>query len=92
MDKIEEFIKRRFKNDCNWTSGNCYYFAIVLADRFRGDIYYDVINGHFVCKVGESYYDFLGKNTDKDAIYIRWNDFPSYDQLQYERIIADCIL
>lgn len=34
MNKIEEFINRRFPNDCNWLSGNCYYFAIILKDRF----------------------------------------------------------
>ena len=34
-NEIIEFINRRFKLDCNWTNGNCYYFALILADRFK---------------------------------------------------------
>ena len=30
MNQVEEFIQRRFPVDCNWTNGNCYYFAVIL--------------------------------------------------------------
>lgn len=44
MDPVKEFIDRRFKADCNWLNGNCYYFALILSDRFPGGtVYYDVI-------------------------------------------------
>ena len=31
---VLKFIKRRFPVDCNWLSGNCYYFAQILMARF----------------------------------------------------------
>ena len=58
MNEVLEFIKRRFSVDCNWTTGNCYYFAIILKDCFSsGKIFYDVINGHFIFFYDGKYYD-----------------------------------
>ena len=31
---ILEFINRRFDIDCRWTTGNCYWFAVILTSRF----------------------------------------------------------
>ena len=54
QDKILDFIHRRFEQDCEWTSGNCYYFALILKGRFRkGKIVYDVIDGHFLYLQGK---------------------------------------
>ena len=92
MDKVIEFIHRRFKFDCNWTSGNCYYFAIILKDRFpEGIIFYDVIYGHFVFLYEGKYYDWTGC-INPDGILVEWDKFEEYDYLQKERIITDCIL
>ena len=38
-------------------SKNCYYFAMILKDRFNGEIYYDVINGHFLTLIKYKLYD-----------------------------------
>ena len=38
MQEVMEFIQRRFPKDSNWTNGNCYYFALILSDRFNGTI------------------------------------------------------
>lgn len=89
-EKIKEFIKRRFSNDCNWTSGNCYFFAVILQEVFGGDIYYDVINGHFLLQCEGSFYDWTGK-TDNYEKPVKWNSFEQYDKLQKKRIIRDCI-
>ena len=36
-------------------------FALILKNRFSmGDIYYDVIDGHFVFKCGDNYFDWIG--------------------------------
>lgn len=48
---IEEFINKfKFKYseelEYIFTSGNCYYFAVILKDRFCGDIYYLHVNYH----------------------------------------------
>lgn len=97
MNKVLEFIERRFKGDCNWTTGNCYYFAVILKDRFpEGKIYYDVINCHFVFgyqdNYGWSFYDWNGFVSPNSRILIEWDRFDKYDSLRKERIIRDCIM
>ena len=95
-DVILDFIKRRFSNDCSWTSGNCYYFALILKDRFDGTILYDVINGHFVTLIEQYMYDWNGIVDNVYECckkqYIIWDDFDDYDSYQKERIIQDCVL
>ena len=89
---IIEFIQRRFKTDCNWLTGNCYYFAIILKDRFpQGDIYYDVIDGHFVFKYENHFYDWTGITYPSNATYL-WDTFrDDYDPLVADRVISGCI-
>ena len=90
-DEVLEFIQRRFKNDCNWTTGNCYYFAAILKDRFpKGKIYYDVIYGHFVFQFENQYYDWDGI-VIFDGYLVEWENFEEYDCLLKQRIIRDCI-
>lgn len=89
--EILEFICRRFKTDCNWLDGNCYYFSIILKDRFpSGSIYYDVIYGHFVFKYEDVYYDWTGEINPSKVV--EWNKFDEYDSLCKKRIIDGCIL
>lgn len=92
MNEILEFIKRRFPVDCNWITGNCYYFAIILLSRFpEGTVYYDVINGHFIFKCDDHYYDWTGI-IEPDGYLVEWNKFDEYDSLLKQRIIRDCLL
>lgn len=86
------FISKRFKDDCSWLTGNCYYFATILKDRFpQGEIYYDVINGHFVFKYGLHFYDWSGIVKPSHNTY-KWSTFKvDYDPLVAERVISGCI-
>lgn len=90
-ERITEFIRRRFPGDCRWTDGNCYFFALILKDVFGGDIYYDVVDGHFLTKCGDSFYDWTGR-TDRYVNVVKWDEFGQYDSKQKERIIRDCIM
>lgn len=90
MNTVLEFINKRFPTDCNWTTGNCYYFALILADRFNGDIYYDVINGHFITKIQNYFYDWNGI-VDTNNYLVEWNKMDQYDSLVKQRIVRDCI-
>ena len=91
MNEVTEFIRRRFPEDCNWTNGNCYYFAVILQARFGGEIFYDVIYGHFVTKIENKFYDHKGEVDLTDRVLISWQDFEKYDSLQKERITEDCL-
>lgn len=93
-EAVLEFINRRFgATNANWKSGNCYYFALILADRFGGNLYYDVINGHFLCKIDDYFFDYDGiYQPDEKDYLVEWNKFDEYDSIQKERIIKDVIL
>ena len=99
IDKeVLEFISRRFKDDCNWKTGNCYYFAIILKDRFKDyepELYYDTLEGHFICRIYSTFYDWSGV-VYHDSEYlkryiVKWDDFEKYDECQYSRILDDVI-
>ena len=93
-DAVLEFIHRRFPVDCHWLDGNCYYFALILIDRFPcGKILYDVIDGHFVCEIDGRKYDWSGivEETGEHQ-WVEWDRFPQYDILQYNRIVKDCTM
>lgn len=91
LDYID-VINRRFAKDGKWDSENCYYFAVILKDRFpEGDIYYDVINGHFSYRINGVHYDHTGA-FEPDGYLVKWDDFDEYDSIQKARIVRDCIL
>ena len=92
-EEVLDFINRRFRTDCDWLTGNCYYFAVILLARFpQGSIYYDVIDGHFVFGYQGVYYDWTGITDYAKDNLVEWNKFDEYDILRKERIIRDCIL
>lgn len=107
MEEILDFINRRFpkENDCNWTTGNCFYFAKILQIRFGGEIYYDLVNGHFLFMRDGLFFDWNGwwRGSDledfsrsishgtNDSI-VKWADYKDIDPLHYERIVRDVIM
>ena len=94
-DEIVEFINRRFKIDCDWLNGNCYFFAKILQSRFMGTIVYDPIDGHFLFKsINNNYYDWSGLRMytkEQIAKFKNWEDYILVDMQHYLRIRRDCI-
>lgn len=95
MNRIETFIdkfKFIYKQELEYvfTSGNCYYFAVILKEHFNGEIYYLPIENHFICKIDKEYYDITGKAKFNEKPY-KWSELETYDNLLYRRIIRDCI-
>lgn len=90
-DEVLEFINRRFKTDCNWTCQNCWFFSLILHNRFpESSVWYDVIDGHFVTLIDGKYYDWTGE-IRPDGYLVEWEHFDKYDPLVKQRIIRDCI-
>ena len=96
-NKVLEFINRRFPVDCNWLTGNCFFFAKILNARFSGEIYYDTVNGHFVFYRFSSepdecgFYDYSGKITPNEDDLVLWDEYDNEDPLHFNRILEDCI-
>ena len=94
MNEVLDFIKRRFsENNSNWTCGNCYYFAVILKDRFpKGRIVYDVIDGHFYLYLNNKFYDYRGEHNLKlSGKLILWSDIDIYDKNVGDRVRRDCL-
>lgn len=77
--------------DC-FTCGNCYWFAVILNNRFpNGHIMYDVVANHFGYEIDWQVYDITG-NVTHDYNWKWWDMLQlSYDPLVLERIYRDCI-
>ena len=98
MDKIEEFIKRRFSQKDNWMEQNCYYFARILKMRFKGEIWYDLVDGHFLFRYFDKFYDWSGWREEYDfdktetvENLVKWSDYKRIDPIHYNRIVRDVI-
>lgn len=89
-EDVEEFTAKRFDIDCKWLSGNCYYFALILKERFGGEIYYDPIEGHFFLKTFIGNFDYNGSYTPNSEIKLE--SIKEKDPLWYNRLLEDCIL
>lgn len=97
-EQVIEFIYRRFPDDCHWTDGNCYYFACILKARFEeGEIWYDVVDGHFVFKLEDLFFDWNGTCMQyeiderlKEHLY-KWSDLKQIDEKLYKRIVRDVV-
>ena len=95
--KIRQFIYNRFPFDSNWLDKNCSYFAVILKERFpEAVIIYDVIDGHFLVRIEDVYFDWIGDHDFSEEIqkkcFVEWDKFDEYDSIQKQRIIRDCIL
>ena len=75
--------------DC-FTTRNCYWFAVILQNRFGGKIMYHPIYGHFVCKINGRLYDISGEPRLDDG-WIDWEEYVIVDPIHRARIIKDCI-
>jgi hypothetical protein len=82
--------------------GYCYWFALILAERFKGDIWFNPKIVHFATKIGNNLYDIYGKvspgicpvNGKEDYSendWISWTDFQLNHQEAVESIVNSCI-
>lgn len=88
---IEKF-KEQYPDELEeiFSDGWCYYFAIILRARFAGRIYYLPKENHFVCKIGEMFYDINGVVIPEEEV--PWDEYKYEDMLHTQHIIRDCIM
>ena len=93
MSNIIDFITRRFGDtDANWFDGNCYYFSVILCDRFPElKIYYEPVIGHFVAGDGKVFYDAAGVYYTEYRP-ILFSEIQKNDPIWAKRIKRDCII
>ena len=90
-NEVVEFIRRRFKSDSNWLDGNCYYFAVILCERFTiFNIYYAPVAGHFVAGYNGEFYDWRGKYDEEIPVLL--SDIEKEDPAWYRIIVRDCVM
>ena len=92
-ENILHFIKKSsdFGNqvvEC-FTKGNCFWFAMVLAMEFAGEIYYDPIVGHFATMIDGVMYDITGV-VENTGDFISLEEICT-DELLWARVQRDCI-
>lgn len=72
-----------------FTEGKCYWFAIILKERFGGQLFYNPIMNHWACLIQDVLYDVTGA-LDSEGFYT-WPDCVIEDTLLYQRLINQCI-
>ena len=75
-----------------FTSGCCYWFALILHQRFpNSHIVYDPVLNHFATKIDGRVFDVTGDITDQSVSgWILWD---TYSDLPHRlRIVRDCIM
>lgn len=101
MDEILNFIKRFPINDDDvdqWMGHNDYYFARILKIRFKGEIWYDLVECHFLFRYFDDFYDWTGMRNEYDLNkpetvenLIKWADLKKMDSSRTNRIKRDVI-
>lgn len=99
-DKVLHFINGYKKIDVKnieyaFNHGNCYWFAFILHTMFQGEIYYLPIENHFICKIGDDFYDINGLvdeslNYRMDQCY-SWEEWQKIEPTDSSRVIKYCI-
>ena len=101
MDEILNFIKRFPINDEDvdqWMGHNDYYFTRILKIRFKGEIWYDLVDCHFLFRYFDNFYDWTGLRNEYDLNkpetvenLIKWSDLKKIDSSRAARIKRDVI-
>lgn len=90
--KVANFLKRFHCDrdiDVVFTSGCCYWFAVILHQRFPDSrIMYSIIDNHFAAEIDGRLYDVTGDVTGKYDV-VPWDSFKNTNH--GAKIIRDCV-
>lgn len=96
-DIVLDFIKN-FQNEGTiktFTEGCCYWFAIILCERFEmsgsmTSIAFNQITGHFAAIIDGNMYDINGEIPQSDE-WTQWDKWLKDEPVYGEIVIRDCI-
>lgn len=96
-DIVLDFIKN-FQNEGTiktFTEGCCYWFAIILCERFEmsgntTSIAFNQITGHFAAVIDGNMYDITGEIPQSDE-WTQWDKWLKDEPVYGEVVIRDCI-
>lgn len=107
MNKVEQFIndmKQLFPEELEsvFYRGYCYWFAFILAARFKGTIWFNSKIVHFAAKIDNELYDIYGKvrlgicpitgeEDYSENNWIEWSKFQINNHEAVESIVKSCI-
>ena len=93
MRAISEFLDgmRNEGTVKTFTEGYCYWLAVILKERFNGEIMYNPVQGHFCCRVNGELWDITGRIED-DGKWQEWWLYQMNEPLDAERVRKACII
>lgn len=86
---VNGFIARFAGAQDTFLNGCCYWFAVILKERFRAAIYYHPIDNHFAGKISDKLYDVTGE-IDGEG-FVPWDEYKYTDLTHARRICEQCI-
>ena len=89
-EEVLKFIKEFESVSKFFLYGKCYWFAIILKERFSGRMMYNPIYNHWAVRIGDlGLFDASGEIEPRG--YSNWPcDFLD-DELHYNRLVKQCI-
>ena len=96
-NKIIKFIyefKQRYPKELEDTfyNGYCYYFAVMLTERFGGTIYFNEELCHFGAYISDRLYDINGEISDVDYSWWEWNEYKQFYPSIAKEVTKSCII
>lgn len=105
MNKVEKFINDFKKLAPEYLSfvfyrGYCYWFAVILAQRFKGDIWFNPDLVHFSAYIEGKLYDIYGQinighspitGKEESRNWVPWEEFQRTNQEAVKSIVDSCI-
>jgi hypothetical protein len=93
--KVIKFIndfKKKHKEEMEdtFSTGYCYWFAQMIATRFKGDIWYNPNQIHFCARINDTLYDIYGIIEDESG-WMSWYDYQIKEHDIAEQIIQTSI-
>lgn len=95
-DKILKFISRFHGSEHVFLHGCCYWFAYILDYRFyteyQTSIMYEPVEGHFITKIDNHYYDIRGDVTElyRGKPMYDLGDLYNENLKLYDHLMRDC--